>query len=162
MSTQPTAPEATATAAEATEPQEPEATPKPTETVEFWKSKAREQEKRAKDNAEAAKRLAEIEESQKSEAQRAADALAQAEARIKAAESKALSLSIATEHQLGSEDAALLAVLPDEDSMRQLAERLASKPTTPKPDLSQGGKRTPPASEDETREFARQLFSAEG
>ena len=35
--------------------------PKPTETVEFWKAKAREQEKRAKDNAAAATRLAEIE-----------------------------------------------------------------------------------------------------
>jgi hypothetical protein len=161
MSAQPTAPEATETAAEVTEPQEPEAT-KPTETVEFWKSKSREQEKRAKENAEAAKRLTEIEESQKSEAQKAADALAQAEARIKVAESKALSLSIATDHKLGAEDAALLAALPDEDSMRALAERLAGKPTTPKPDLSQGGKSTPPAGEDEVREFARNLFNRGG
>lgn len=44
---------------------------KPTETVEFWKSKAREQEKRAKENATAAKRLAELEEAQKSEIQKA-------------------------------------------------------------------------------------------
>lgn len=61
-----------AAATEATEATESPA-PKPTETVEFWKQKAREQEKRAKENAEAAKRLAEIEESQKSEAQRLAD-----------------------------------------------------------------------------------------
>ena len=47
--------------------------PKPTETVDFWKQKAREQEKRAKENAAAAKRLAEVEESQKSEAERLAD-----------------------------------------------------------------------------------------
>lgn len=43
---------------------------KPTETVEFWKSKAREQEKRAKENADAATKLAAIEESQKSEQQK--------------------------------------------------------------------------------------------
>lgn len=43
---------------------------KPTETVDFWKTKAREQEKRAKANAEAAKRLQEIEDSGKSEAER--------------------------------------------------------------------------------------------
>jgi hypothetical protein len=44
---------------------------KPTETVEFWKAKAREQEKRAKENAKAAERLSEIEESQKTELQKA-------------------------------------------------------------------------------------------
>jgi hypothetical protein len=46
---------------------------KPTETVEFWKSKAREQEKRAKENAKAAERLSELEESQKTELQKAID-----------------------------------------------------------------------------------------
>ena len=38
--------------------------------MEFWKAKAREQEKRAKDNADAATKLAAIEESQKSEQQK--------------------------------------------------------------------------------------------
>lgn len=42
--------------------------PKPTETVDFWKGKAREQEKRAKENADAAKRLAELEDASKSQA----------------------------------------------------------------------------------------------
>lgn len=46
---------------------------KPTETVEFWKSKAREQEKRAKENAAAAKELADFKESQKTELQKAVD-----------------------------------------------------------------------------------------
>ena len=40
--------EDTTTAETATETVEPAATPDPTETVEFWKLKAREQEKRAK------------------------------------------------------------------------------------------------------------------
>jgi ribonuclease D len=60
-------------AEETTEPK------KPTETVEFWKSKARENEKRAKENATAAKRLAELEESQKSELQKAIERAEEAE-----------------------------------------------------------------------------------
>ena len=43
---------------------------------------AREWEKRAKDNADAAKRLAEIEEANKSEAEKAADRIAKAEAEV--------------------------------------------------------------------------------
>lgn len=64
-----------AEAVETNAPEEVEAeptqqTPKPTETVEFWKTKARENEKRAKANADAAERLAAYEESQKSEQQK--------------------------------------------------------------------------------------------
>lgn len=50
--------------------------PKPTETVEFWKQKAREQEARAKSNADAARRVQELEDAQKSETQKLADAAA--------------------------------------------------------------------------------------
>lgn len=162
MSDQPITPEATATAAEGTEQEATDDT-KPTETVEFWKSKAREQEKRAKDNAQAAKRLAEIEEAQKSDAQKAADALAKAEERIKVAESKALSLTIATEHKLGAEDAALLAALPDEDSMRAFAERLAGQVAEQKKQGNRVPKEgttttTSPNGDDDMREFARDLF----
>lgn len=48
--------------------EQPKPTPKPTETVDFWKGKAREQEKRAKENADAAKRLAELEGTSKEKA----------------------------------------------------------------------------------------------
>lgn len=125
MTTQPG--EAAETAPQETTNEAPTPEQKPTETVDFWKEKAREQEKRAKANASAAARLAEIEESQKSEAQKAQEALTAAAARADAAEAKALSLQIATEHKLGSEDATLLASLPDEDSMRALAKRLAGQ-----------------------------------
>jgi len=57
---------------------------KPTETVEFWKSKAREQEKRAKDNATAAKKLSDLEESQKTELQKAIERAESAEGAISA------------------------------------------------------------------------------
>lgn len=72
---------ATEEVAETAIPQDGDATPeetpeaeqakKPTETVDFWKAKAREQEKRAKENLAAAEKLREIEESQKSELQKA-------------------------------------------------------------------------------------------
>lgn len=63
---------------------------KPTETVEFWKTKAREQEKRAKENAAAAKKLSELEESQKTELQKAIE-------RAEAAEGVAYALTAAQE-----------------------------------------------------------------
>lgn len=99
---------------------------KPTETVEFWRQKAREQEKRAKENAVAAKRLAEIEDAQKSAEQRAAEALAAAEQRAAQAEARAVRREVALEHKLSAEDAALLDTITDEDAMRALAVRLAA------------------------------------
>lgn len=60
--------------------------PKSTETVEFWKAKARENEKRAKENASAATKLAAIEESQKSEQQKLIERAEAAEKRAEAAE----------------------------------------------------------------------------
>lgn len=53
-----------------------------------WKAEARKWESRAKENSEAAKRLAEIEEASKSEAQKAADRLAAAEAKVAQYESE--------------------------------------------------------------------------
>lgn len=118
--------EATATETEATTEQQATEETKPTETVDFWKQKAREQEKRAKENADAAKRLSEIEEAQKSEAEKAADRLAKAEQRAAEAEAKALRREIALEHSLSKDDADLLDSLTDEAAMRRLAERLAA------------------------------------
>lgn len=63
--------------------------------VEKWKALARKHEARAKDNSTAAQRLAEIEEAQKSEAQKLADRLAAAEAKAQAAELKALRADVA-------------------------------------------------------------------
>lgn len=54
-------------------------TQKPSETVDFWKAKAREQEKRAKANADAAKRLQEIEDASKSETDKLTERATQAE-----------------------------------------------------------------------------------
>jgi hypothetical protein len=136
--------------------------PKPTETVEFWKEKAREQEKRAKSNAEAAKRLAEIEDAQKTEAQKTAEKLAELQTQLAAAEAKALRSSIAARHGIPPEDAELLLTGTDEETLTAQAERLAQtlgkpKPAPRSPQEGKGG--DPKASDNDTvREFARDFF----
>jgi hypothetical protein len=90
----------TQAAATETSEQDAQTQTKPTETVEFWKQKAREQETRAKANATAAQRLEEIENANKTETQRAADALTAAEKRAQDAEGRALRLEVATEKGL--------------------------------------------------------------
>ena len=158
MSEQQTA-EATATESEATT--EPNET-KPTETVDFWKQKAREQEKRAKENADAAKRLAEFEESQKSEAQKAADRTAQAEKRAAEAEARAVRREIALDYKLTKDDAELLDTMTDEDAMRRLAERLAAASEDKRKHNNvsprEGNNPTGNPANDEERQFARNLF----
>lgn len=86
-------------AAETTTPETPatEAV-KPTETVDFWKAKAREQENRAKANAEAARRLQEIEDAQKTEAQRLADRQAEIERERDEARAEGLRYKAAATH----------------------------------------------------------------
>lgn len=74
--------------------------PKPTETVEFWKQKAREQEARAKANADAATKLNQLEESTKSEAQKLAERAEVAERRVAEVEAHALRLEVAAEKGL--------------------------------------------------------------
>lgn len=92
-----------------------------------WKAEARKWERRAKENAAAAKRLAEIEETQKTEADLFAERLAKAEAAAREAEARALRRDIALEHKLSKDDAALLDAVSDEDAMRRLAARLAEQ-----------------------------------
>ena len=151
--------EATATEAEGTEQEQ---APKPTETVDFWKQKAREQEKRAKENAEAARRLGEIEESQKSEAQKTSERLAEAEKKAADAEARVLRRDLAIEHKLSAGDAALLDLVTDETALKALAERLAGAATdTSKKTGSRdpfAGRTPPTAGGDPMREFARQLI----
>lgn len=67
--TTPEAPKPEAPQPEAPKDEAPEQ-PKPAETVEFWRTKAREQEKRAKENAAKAAEFDKVTEAQKSEQQR--------------------------------------------------------------------------------------------
>lgn len=92
-----------------------------------WKAEARKWEAQAKANADAAKRLAEIEESQKSEAEKAADRIRQLEAETEAARREALRFKVATKHGIGDEDADLFLTGSDEETLTKQAERLAAR-----------------------------------
>ncbi|WP_294567601.1 hypothetical protein [uncultured Arthrobacter sp.] len=134
---------------------------KPTETVDFWKQKAREQEKRAKENADAAKRLGELEESQKSESQKAAD-------RLRQAEEKATSLEFrATVAEVASASGVPVAILagPTERSaegIKAYAEQLQEWAGERKKNGNRVPRegQTPSPAEGSERQFAQELFSS--
>ena len=152
--------EAAATETEASTEQPDQ--PKPSETVDFWKQKAREQEKRAKENASAAQRLAEIEQSQKSEAEKAADRIKQLEGEAESARRDALRFKVASEFGIATERAELLLTGSDEETMRRQAEALKGESDERK----KQGNRAPsegavtPTSAGDDREFVRQLFAS--
>lgn len=98
----------------------------------------------AKANADAAARLAEIEDAQKTEAQRAAERIAELEAQANEAKRDALRFKVASKHGISDEDADLFLTASDEETLTKQAERLAAhredagKPRQPKPDRNQG------------------------
>src|SRR5687768_1731655 len=81
----------------------------------------------AKANADAAKRLAEYEDAQKSEAQKAADRIAQLEQETTAAKRDALRFKVASKFGIGDEDADLFLTGSDEETLTKQAERLAAR-----------------------------------
>lgn len=157
--------QAAATATDATDQStstEGTADPKPTETVDFWKAKSREWEAKSKANATAAQKLAEIEDAQKSEAERLTDAANQAKAEAEQARAEALRWKIAAKHGISDADAETFLTASDEDTLTRQAERLAalaikpddtSKVPAPRPDLSQGARDTK-NSGDPAKDFA--------
>lgn len=120
-----------------------EQAPKPTETVDFWKSKAREQEKRAKDNAAKAKRFDELEEAKKTDAERAEAALREANDRAEKAESALLRYEVAAAKAVPPNAVQFLTGSTREEmeaSAEQILELIgdAGKPRSPRPDPNQG------------------------
>jgi hypothetical protein len=138
--------------------------PKPTETVDYWKQRSRENESKAKANADAAKRLAEIEESQKTEAQKTADRLAAAEKDAADARREALRLRIASRFQIGDEDADLFLTGDDEATLTKQAERLTARESERKKQGNHVAREgnTPSTGTDEKRAFAQQIFDNAG
>lgn len=137
--------------------------PKPTETVDFWKTKAREQEKRAKDNADAAKRLADIEESQKSETQKVADRIAKAESEVASVPSKvadALRSHLVDLHKIDADDAELFLTANDPELLLKQVSRLVGQKDKKTNHVPREGN-NPPASADDARETARALFGSD-
>lgn len=76
--------------------------------VEKWKAMARKHEAEAKKNSDAAKKLQELEDANKSESQKLTDRATEAEKRAEAADARALKLEIAGEKGLTPKQAARL------------------------------------------------------
>jgi len=111
----------------------------------------------AKANADAAKRLAEIEDAQKSEAEKAAERIATLERQVADAEVAATRSRIASEYRIDAADADLFLTASDEEGLRAQAKRLTERDL----DLLKNGNRAPrgsqtnpPTGEDERRQFA--------
>lgn len=127
-----------------------------------WKAKAREWEKRAKDNKSAAEKLAAIETENQTEAEKQAARLAEAEQRATALEVKATRAEVASETGI---PAAILA--GPEDGSPEALEAFAKlvlayteqtgKPRAPKVDPNQGrqGSSGPKTTADSFTEFFR-------
>ncbi len=120
---------------------------------------ARKYRAEAKIGADAVRRLAEIEDANKTEAQRLADAKSAAEAEAAAARAEALRWKIAAKHGVSADEAELFLTATDEDTMTRQAEALAAMraktvtptstttpaappaaPPAPRADLSQGAR----------------------
>lgn len=125
-----------------------------------WKAKAREWERRAKENKAAAEKLAEIEQANKSEAEKSADRMRQLETDAATARSEALRLRIATKHGISDEDADLLLTGVDEDTLTRQAKRLVQRESDRKKQGNVAPREgaNPTAKSSDEREMVRSLF----
>jgi hypothetical protein len=144
-----------------------------TETVEIdkpaevdWKAKAREWEKRAKANADAASKLTTLEEAQKTEAQKLADTAEQHRRDAEKARADLIRMQVARRYQIPESDLDLLGD-GDEEQIEAKAKRLAElhaaatsdTPARPRSDVDQGprGAQTLPVT-DEMERHLRSLL----
>lgn len=123
--------------AEPTPPAQEQQTP-PTKPETDWKAEARKWETRAKENTAAAKRLAEIEEASKTEAERQADRLAQLQAENARLQAEALRSQVAASKGVPAD---LLAGSTEEE-LNAAADRLlefrGTSTPSPAPDFGAG------------------------
>lgn len=99
----------------------------------------------AKANADAARKLAEIEDAQKTETQRLNDARTKAEAEAAAARAEALRWKIAARHGISDDEAELFLTGGDEETLVRQAEVLAAKNRTATAAAPAAPTPTPPA-----------------
>jgi hypothetical protein len=117
----------------------------------------------AKANADAAKRLAEIEDAQKSEAEKAADRIAKAEAEVATVPAKvaaALREHLISLHGIDKDDAELFLTANEPELLLKQVDRLAARSTEGKRRnnvVPREGNTSQPK-DDPMREFARDLF----
>ena len=118
-------------------------------------------EKAAKDLAA---KLKELEDRDKTEAERLTEAKVAAEQKAAEALAEALRYKVATRFGINDEDAGLYLTGNDEATLVRQAERLAelakASGATPKPDLTQGGKGTPALNSSALEESLRRAVGA--
>jgi hypothetical protein len=156
------APESTETVEQHAE-QEQAPNPKPTETVEFWKAKAREQESRAKANKMASDELAAIKDAQKTEAEKVADRIRKADeevANVPVRVTEALKAHLIELHQINEEDAELFLTANNPDLLLKQVARLTARTAEPKkqPNHVPREGANPTAPESEGRDAVRRIF----
>lgn len=130
------------------------------EYVKKLRSESAKYRTEAKANEEAAKRLGEIEEANKTEAQKAADQLTAAQNDAAEARAEALRFRIASKFQVSDEDADLFLTGTDEESLTKQAQRLTDRIEERKKTGNQvprEGQQTP-AVEGDDRTTVRALF----
>lgn len=141
--------------------QEAPAEPTPPVDETDWKAEARKWEQRAKENKTAADRLAELEEANKSELEKATEKALAAEKAAEQARADALRLRVALKHGISDEDADEFLHGTDEETLTRQAKRLTALVA----DRKKNGNHVPregttprePA-EDPMRELTRKLF----
>ena len=120
------------------------------EYVEKLRKEAAKYRTEARQNADAAKKLAEIEDRDKSEVEKATSRVQTAERERDEARAEVLRLRVATKHGISDEDADLFLTGSDEETLTKQAERLqkrnedAGKPRSPRPDHTQGKQQASP------------------
>lgn len=134
-----------------------------------WKAEARKWEDRAKENAEARKRLDEIEAANKTEIEKAAEARTKAEQERDAARAEALRFRVAAAHGIstapaadgGPSDAELFLTASDEATLTKQAERLLGRDAERKRTgnvAPREGTNPPAGGDQEAASFMRQLL----
>jgi plasmid maintenance system killer protein len=115
----------------------------------------------AKANAQAAKRLQEIEDAQKTEAQKHSDRITKLERELEAERAAKLRFKIAGDYKITSEDAELFLTGTDEETLIKQAERLNQRGSTDQKQTNPGwrtGEGRGQRSGDPDLAFAEQLF----
>ncbi|MDX3555290.1 hypothetical protein PV729_26585 [Streptomyces europaeiscabiei] len=105
-------------------PEPPQQAAQPAETD--WRAEAKKWEARAKENKGAADRLTQLEEANKTEAQKLADRAAKAEGERDGAKAEALRWRIAARNGISDEDAEIFLTGTTEEALSRQAERLVA------------------------------------
>lgn len=140
----------------------PEPAASPSDEVAKWKALARKHEAQAKANAEAARRLDELENAQKSEQQRLTERAESAEKAAQEANSRLLRAEVAMEKGLPATLAARLTGSTKEELEADAEQLLAlvAKPAPGKASDALVGTRTPPAPAEDVEALAARIFAA--